>query len=87
MNADRILRRHEVVHIVGLKRSSIYRLMGLGEFPRPVRLTKSGKAVGWKMSAVERWIESRTAATGAENGPREATAANTAPHTPSKTRG
>ncbi|MGB5148200.1 MAG: AlpA family transcriptional regulator [Porticoccaceae bacterium] len=69
--AFRILRRHEVEQLVGLKRSSIYLLMSRNEFPRPVRLTKSGRAVGWKLSAVEKWIESRAVSTGA-NPPTEA---------------
>jgi prophage regulatory protein len=66
-----MIRRHEVEQLVGLQRSSIYRLMSLGEFPRPFRLTKSGKAVGWKASAVEKWIESRAVSTGV-NPPTEA---------------
>jgi prophage regulatory protein len=63
MNADRIIRRHEVEQLVGIQRSSIYRLMSLGEFPRPYRLTKSGKAVGWKSSDITAWIESRAVST------------------------
>lgn len=62
MIIERFMRRHEVAAVVGLQRSSIYRLMSLGEFPRPHRLTKSGKAVGWRESDVLAWMESRTIA-------------------------
>ena len=34
---DRLLRRREVEKITGMSRSSIYRLMPDGEFPRPVK--------------------------------------------------
>lgn len=70
MNADRILRRPEVEQLVGLKRSMIYNLMSLNEFPRNVKLT-SGRAVGWRASAVQSWIESRAVSTRA-NPPTEA---------------
>lgn len=59
---ERFLRRHEVELLVGLQRSSIYRLMNRGEFPRPFRLTKSGQAVGWKASDITLWLASRVPA-------------------------
>ena len=59
----KIYRRHELTQLIGLQRSSIYRLMNHGEFPRPIRLTKSGKAVGWRASDIEAWIESRAVST------------------------
>ena len=59
---DRLLRRREVEKITGLSRSSIYRLMQEGGFPRPVRVGPS--AVRWKASDITAWIESRPVATG-----------------------
>ena len=41
-----------------LSRSTIYDLMGKGQFPRPVKLT--GKAVGWPESAISDWLNSRS---------------------------
>ena len=35
---DRLLRRRQVEETAGLSRSSIYRLMANGDFPRPVRI-------------------------------------------------
>ena len=35
---DRLLRRRQVEEVTGMSRSSIYRLMQNGEFPRPVRV-------------------------------------------------
>ena len=41
----RVLRREEVVALVGLSRSTIYKLIGRGEFPRPVQL---GQRPPWR---------------------------------------
>lgn len=57
---DRLLRRRDVERITGVSRSSIYRLMQEGEFPRPVRVGPG--AVRWKASDIEAWIESRPVA-------------------------
>lgn len=52
-----ILRRKQVEARTGLSRSAIYALMSRNEFPRPVRLT--AKAVGWRVEAVDGWVQSR----------------------------
>ncbi len=57
---DRLLRRREVERITGMSRSSIYRLMQQGDFPRPVKV--SSTAVRWKESDIAAWIESRPVA-------------------------
>ena len=58
---DRLLRRRQVEEVTGLSRSSIYRLMQDGEFPRPVRVGPA--AVRWKTSDITVWLESRPLAT------------------------
>ena len=63
---DRLLRRGEVEEITGLARSSIYRYMQEGDFPRPVRVGPA--AVRWRESDIVRWLESRPTARG-EIGP------------------
>lgn len=55
-----ILRLPEVKARVGLSRSAIYRLLSLGDFPRPVQL--GARSVGWIEDEVEQWLESRAAA-------------------------
>ena len=59
---DRLLRRRQVEEVTGLTRSSIYRLMQDGQFPRPVRVGPA--AVRWKASDITVWLESRPVATG-----------------------
>ena len=53
----KILRRKDVEEIVGLSRSTIYKLMSTGAFPRSIRL--GPRAVGWLLSDIEAWIEFR----------------------------
>ena len=57
---DRFMRLHAVMGATSLSKSSIYRLISEGAFPRPVKLT--GKASGWPESEIVKWIESRRVA-------------------------
>lgn len=53
----RLIRLPEVQHRVGLGRSTIYRWMSEGKFPKPVQL--GGYAVAWAEDVIEDWINSR----------------------------
>jgi prophage regulatory protein len=53
----RYIRLREVCTRVGLRRSAIYRLIGLGRFPKQVKL--SVRTVAWVESEVEAFLESR----------------------------
>lgn len=55
----RIMRLREVISATGLARSTVYKLIGAGEFPKPVPLV--GRSVGWVESEVNEWIESKIA--------------------------
>lgn len=55
----RILRLGAVIESTGLARSTIYKLVGSGEFPKPVPLV--GRSVGWVESEVHEWIKARIA--------------------------
>lgn len=57
---DKFKRLAEVEETTGLKKSAIYALMSMGEFPRPYKLSE--RAVGWKQSEIEEWMASREAA-------------------------
>src|SRR6185437_8197909 len=52
-----ILRLKEVMAMVGLGRSAIYRMRAAGTFPKPVRL--GARAVGWIADDVIAWIAQR----------------------------
>ncbi len=59
---DRLLRRRQVEEITGMSRSSIYKMMQDGEFPRPVKIGLA--AVRWRASDITAWVESRPVARG-----------------------
>ena len=53
----RYYRRPTLEDMLGLSRSTIYRMMQDGEFPRPVKIGR--RAVGWSSKEIERWISER----------------------------
>ena len=64
---ERLLRRREVEEVTGLPRSSIYRLIQNGDFPRQVRVGPA--AVRWRESEITAWVESRPIAGSDSNEP------------------
>jgi prophage regulatory protein len=59
---DRILRPREVTEVTGLSRTTIWRGVHAGWFPKPIRLTSS--TIGWCQADVARWLAGRRAAAG-----------------------
>lgn len=53
-----ILRRKQVESRTCLSRSSIYKMMSDGRFPKPVSL--GARSVGWIENQIDQWLESRT---------------------------
>ena len=53
--AEKLLRRPEVEEMTGLSRAGIYAKMAKGDFPRPLRL--GPRAVAWRESDVQEWID------------------------------
>ena len=60
----RILRFHQVQARTGLSRSTIYRRLAGGSFPKPLSL--GARAVGWIESEVDEWIRQRIVASRGE---------------------
>jgi prophage regulatory protein len=58
---NRIYRLADLPQIVGLKRTQIAEKVKAGEFPRPIPLSDSGRAVAWLESDLEAWLNSRIA--------------------------
>ena len=54
----RLIRLKEVQHRVGLSRSTIYRFMAEGTFPKPVHLGQ--RSVGWIEHEIDDWLRSRS---------------------------
>ncbi len=55
----KIIRLAAVKEATGLGRSSIYKFMDEGTFPKSIRLT--GKSVGWIDQEIEAWVQERIA--------------------------
>ncbi|MNG10983.1 Prophage CP4-57 regulatory protein (AlpA) [compost metagenome] len=53
----RIIRLKEVIECTGLGRSTIYKYISEGSFPKPVPL--GDRAVGWVESEVMSWVMAR----------------------------
>lgn len=54
---DRMARLPEVERMTGCKKSTIYKFIGEGAFPKPVRL--SARMVAWSEAAVLQWVQDR----------------------------
>lgn len=52
----RFLRTKQVLELVALSRTTIYRLSHKGEFPKPVRI---GSASVWCESEIKSWMKER----------------------------
>lgn len=55
-----ILRLSEVKRLTGLGRTSIYRMMADGIFPRSVAV--GSRAVGWMVGDIRAWLQEKRAA-------------------------
>lgn len=56
----RLVRLAEVLHVVGLGRSSVYRLISEGTFPSPIKL---GKSSAWIEDEIHAWIAKHVTST------------------------
>lgn len=54
-SSDRILRINTVLERTGLSRSTMYRKMQNGTFPKNVQI--STRCAGWRESAVAEWLK------------------------------
>lgn len=61
----KIVRLAEVKNMTGLGRSSIYKFVSEGSFPKPVSL--GARAVGWVEAEVDAWIGAKVAKRGQES--------------------
>lgn len=54
-NPDRILRIAAVLARTGLTRSTLYRKIQQGSFPKQVRI--AARCAGWRESAINAWLQ------------------------------
>jgi predicted DNA-binding transcriptional regulator AlpA len=65
---NKIIRRRDLPDYVGLRLTVIDELIAKGEFPKPISLTDSGRAVGWVEVEVWAWQQQRLVKRAAEGG-------------------
>ena len=55
-----ISRRPQVQARTGIPKATMYAMMAMGTFPRPIKI--GARAVAWLDSDIDRWIEARVVA-------------------------
>ncbi len=56
----KLIKLKQVMDCTGLARSTVYKFMADGQFPKPVKL--GSKMVAWVESEVSAWIQERVSA-------------------------
>jgi prophage regulatory protein len=57
MNSDKVIRRKELLELIGVSAVTQWRMEKSGIFPRRFRVGKG--SVGWHLTEVEEWLRSR----------------------------
>ena len=58
---DRVIRPKELRQLLGgVSKSTLWRWVAKEQFPRPMKLGE--RAVGWRQSTIDAWLDSRPAA-------------------------
>ena len=57
----KILRRNDLLELLGLSRSTLYNMIRAGRFPAPMRIGQ--RAVGWREATVKDWLAARPTTT------------------------
>ena len=60
MTEDRFIRMKELTAVVGLSKSTIYKLIIDNKFPQQVKVTQRTSA--WRLSTIMNWMDGRAAA-------------------------
>jgi prophage regulatory protein len=55
----RFIRPRQVVEMIGVSRTTLWRMVQAGTFPRPVRITE--RNCGFLLETVEAWMKTRAA--------------------------
>ncbi len=69
---DRIIRRPEMTRLTGWSGTTLWRKVRANEFPEPIKLSESGRLIGWRESVYAEWLDSRPRASTSSTPPAEA---------------
>ncbi len=54
---QQILRRDEVLQLIGIARPTLYEWLRDGRFPQPIRL--GARSIGWRRSDIRAWLHDK----------------------------
>ena len=57
LGLDRVIRKPELLEILGVSSASLHRWIADGRFPRAIKLGPN--SVGWRVSEVQDWLATR----------------------------
>ena len=57
INSDRVLRRKQLLELIGVSCATQWRMEKAGQFPARIKLGKG--SVGWHLGEVEEWLKGR----------------------------
>lgn len=57
MGTDKVIRRRDLLEMIGVSAATQWRLEKAGLFPRRIRVGRG--AVGWHLAEVEEWLKTR----------------------------
>lgn len=63
---DRVVRRMQLLELIGVSSTTQWRMERAGEFPARVKIGKG--LVGWHLTEVEKWLENRERVSGSQLG-------------------
>jgi prophage regulatory protein len=53
----KVMNLNDVLATLGISKSTLYRLIGAGQFPKPFKLSE--RLNGWRVEVVEAWLMSK----------------------------
>lgn len=59
MPVKRIIRLKELTHLVGMAESQLRQAVAIGAFPKPIKLSDTGRSIGWLEAEVIEWQQKR----------------------------
>jgi prophage regulatory protein len=71
INLDRVIRRKQLLELIGLSSTTQWRLEKAGQFPSRIKLGQ--RSVGWHLNEVEEWLKGRERISGQGTGARHRT--------------
>jgi prophage regulatory protein len=60
-NPRRLIRRKDLLLLIGMGRTKVEEMVKAGEFPKPIKISDRGRAVAWFSDEIVAWQKARDA--------------------------